>query len=294
MNDYINQITSLTEEIDSDLTYTANVLDLASRFDLSPWHFQRLFKSIVGDSLGKYIRGRRLSKASELLLNTERTIIEIAIDVGFNSHESFTRSFKSYFEMTPKEFRIMRPSVLIKKKPLLTTELLKHITKGMDLEPDIKIMPEQVIIGMETEVPSPFTTKDAICNFVGQTWFSLFDREDEIKHSNNSVMYALTKSPSGNFTEDLLRYIAGIPVNKVETVPDGMTAATIPEQKVAIFHTMTDIDEEVAKRTIDYIYGYWLFNSGYERGNGNDFEMFTDIVDKYTGKFTSNYIIPLK
>lgn len=291
---HLEMIFNIIEEIEINLAYKVNVLDLAKQLELSPWHFQRLFKSIVGDSIGSYIRGRRLSKAAELLSTTSRTIIDIAFEVGFNSHESFTRSFKSFFKYSPKEYRKVKTKVLTNQKPILSPELLSHLVDGMNLEPLIIDLPKQYIIGLETSVPSPFTTLDPICNSVGETWFKLFDRENEIIGSDNSKLCALTISPSGFYTEDVLRYIAGIPVENIDNIPHGMTSFIIPKQKVAIFDVVTNVDDEIAKKTVDFIYGYWLYNSGYERGSGTDYELFEDIVDRYKGEFKTKYVIPLK
>jgi AraC family transcriptional regulator len=293
MHQHLAMIRSLINEIEKNLAFDVSVLTLATSFDISPWHFQRLFKSIVGDSLGGYIRGRRLTRAALSLLNTSDTIITIAVDVGFGSHESFTRSFKAHFKLSPKQFRAKRPSVRLNEKPLLSPELLEHITQGMDLQPEIAELPIQHVVGMQTQVTSPFTTIEPICNMVAETWFGLFDRLSDIKHTSESSLYALTISPSGQFTENLLRYVAGVPVTKIEQVPEGMTSYTLPARKVAIFNTQTNVDAEVARRTIDFIYGYWLANQPHQRGIGDDYELFVDIKDPMKGEFTSKYVIPL-
>lgn len=293
MQKHLNMIQSLVDTIEETVGEEVNILTLANTFGISPWHFQRLFKSVVGDSLGGYIRGRRLSIAADMLLTTKLSIINIAFEVGFNSHESFTRSFKSYFKFSPKDFRVERPTVLINTKPLLNEELLAHITKGMYQEPMIMEFPEQIIVGFGVKVPSPFTTKIPICQLVSTSWFALFDKEEEIEKLLPFTYYGLSISSSGNFTEETLDYIAGVPVSSIKNIPKGMTSYTLPKQKVAIFDTKTNIDAEVAKRTIDYIYGYWLPNSPYQRGIGDDYELFEDVIDFRIGEFTSKYVIPI-
>ena len=286
-------IQELVDNIEENVGFDVNILNLAKSFELSPWHFQRLFKSIVGDSLGGYIRGRRLSIGAKQLLATDLSIINIAFEVGFNSHESFTRSFKSYFDFSPKKFREERPSVLIHEKPFLNDELLEHITEGMEQEPIIIDKQEQIIVGFDTDVPSPFNTLTPICEMVYTQWMTLFERQEEIQNAKKHTFLGLNVSPSGTFTEDILQYIAGVPVSTHAPLPEGMTTVTLPKQKVAIFDTKTNIDAEVAKRTIDYIYGFWLPNSPYERGVGNDYELFEDVHNFMTGDFVSKYVVPI-
>ncbi|OUR74720.1 AraC family transcriptional regulator, partial [Arcobacter sp. 31_11_sub10_T18] len=87
MQKHLEMIQDLVDKIEKDVSYDVNILSLSNSFDISPWHFQRLFKSIVGDSLGSYTRGRRLSLAATMLQTTKLSIVDIAFEVGFNSHE---------------------------------------------------------------------------------------------------------------------------------------------------------------------------------------------------------------
>jgi len=294
MQKHLKMIQDLVDNIEEDISLDVNILNLANFFGLSAWHFQRLFKSIVGDSLGSYIRGRRLSHAALKLQTTTSSIIDIAFEVGFSSHESLSRSFKSYYKFSPKEFRLQKSNILINEKPLLTDELLDHITNGMHQEPIIVEKPEQIIVGYGTQIPSPFSPRAKICELVADYWFKLFDDEHQIKNKIVHTYIALSISDSGNFTEDTLSYVAGVPVSALDALPKQMKSYTIPKQKVAIFEIKTDIDAEVAKKTIDYIYGYWLPNSKYKRGLGDDYELFEDVLDFRTGEFTSKYVIPIE
>lgn len=68
-------------------------------------HADRIFKNYVGKTLHQYINAVFLTKSAEELVDTEKTILDIALDNNFNSHEGFTRSFKSRFSVTPYEYR---------------------------------------------------------------------------------------------------------------------------------------------------------------------------------------------
>jgi len=293
MYKHLEMIQNLVDTIEENVGEDINVIELSQTFNLSPWHFQRLFKTLVGDSLGGYIRGRRLSRGADMLLQTPLSIIQIAFEVGFSSHESFTRSFKSYFNFSPKNFRKERPSVLLNTKPQLNDALLAHITDGMNQEPTIVDVDEQYIIGFDTQIPSPFHDREEICEYVATQWFALFERENEIPHATKHTYYGLSVSESGTFTETMLRYIAGVPVSSYNSIAEGMKVYHLPKQKVAMFDTKTNIGDDVTKRTIDYIYGYWLANSKYQRAQGDDYELFENVVDFRTGDFSSKYVIPI-
>lgn len=72
----------------------------------SKYHFHRLFTAYTGLPLMNYIKWLRLKRAAhQLIVHKEETIINIALDAGFESHESFSRAFKQICGQSPSEFR---------------------------------------------------------------------------------------------------------------------------------------------------------------------------------------------
>lgn len=292
MNVNHKHIQSLVDRIEANLAEDVNVVGLADAFNMSPWHFQRTFKSLVGDTLGGYIRGRRLTRAAELLLNSDQSIIDIALNVGFNSHEAFTRSFKSYFHHSPKEYRKNRPAVYLEEKPLLTTELYEHLAKGMEQKPVIEELPQRYLVGFGAGIPSPFVSNEDYCDILYEPWITLLERESKLPYRISGQYYGLMVSPSGNFTEGTLTYIAAAAVTTPTDVSDDMVLFAFPQQKVAMFEVFAGTENTLA-RTIDYIYGYWLPNSGFTRGYGNDYELFENVSDFTDPNLRSKYALPI-
>ena len=68
-------------------------------------HAERIFKEHIGKSLQEYIQAVCLSQGAEDLLKTGKSVMEIAMDSHFQSHEGFTRSFRRRFCLTPSEYR---------------------------------------------------------------------------------------------------------------------------------------------------------------------------------------------
>ena len=73
--------------------------------NMSETGLSRLFRSITGLSCIDYVIEYRLTKARGLLRTTDKPIIEIAFDTGFNNISYFNRTFKKHFHQTPTEFR---------------------------------------------------------------------------------------------------------------------------------------------------------------------------------------------
>ncbi|HMH70532.1 MAG TPA: AraC family transcriptional regulator [Candidatus Saccharimonadales bacterium] len=292
MQQAVQHIQGLVDHVEDNLSEDINIPQLADSFHVSSWHFQRLFKALVGDTVGGYVRGRRLTEAARLLSHTHLGIIDIAFSVGFGSHEAFTRSFKAYFGQSPADFRKNRPVVILNEKPLLSTKLVRHLASEIKHVPTITTVPAQIIVGIPTAIPSPFATDEIICESLGPLWRTLLKRQAEIKDQQPTAFYAITASPSGNFTEDTLNFIAGIPVGSADSVPEGMVVHTFPEQLVAMFDVAV-LDKDTVLKTINYIYGYWLPNSPYVRGSGSDYELFDEYEGFINPDSGSRYIIPI-
>lgn len=284
----------VVDHIEQHLSEKIDVVALANSHAVSPWHFQRLFKSHVGDTLGGYIRGRRLTRAAQLLLEHKFGIIDVAFEAGFQSHEAFTRSFKSYFHCTPQAFRETRPAVRLQDKPRLSSSLWAHMREDLQQAPHIFKRPALDLVGLSLPIPSPFVAGETHCDTMFPLWMDLLERLEDIPTRVHDTFLGMNMSPSGTFTEDTLTFFAGMPVNGFTgEVPTGMVHQTLPEQWVASFEVAV-VDEDTVLKTMDYIYGYWLPNSDYTRGNGHDYEYFVDVDHFRAPQLRSQYILPLQ
>ncbi len=102
------------ERVDKVISFIGKHLDeelsldkLSSVACFSKYHFHRLFTAHTGLSLQQYIRWLRLKRAAhQLNVDKESPIIEIALNAGFETHESFTRAFKQICGVNPSDFRL--------------------------------------------------------------------------------------------------------------------------------------------------------------------------------------------
>lgn len=79
--------------------------NLARSVGLSRPHFFKLFKQYMGVTPNVYMNTLRSERAIEELLNTDKTVTDIAFDLGFSSQASFTRFFSSNVGIAPSEYR---------------------------------------------------------------------------------------------------------------------------------------------------------------------------------------------
>lgn len=97
-------IKKLAEHIHSSPFEKYNLPQLAQQSSLSYVHFRTLFKELTGQSIGQYILEQQMLTAGELLKSRQFRIGELADYCGFIDIASFTRAFKRYYKVSPKQW----------------------------------------------------------------------------------------------------------------------------------------------------------------------------------------------
>ncbi|NIF48038.1 helix-turn-helix domain-containing protein [Enterobacter sp. Ap-1006] len=98
-------IETITGWIDNNIHRRLRIEDVARYSGYSKWHFQRIFLYYKGESIGRYIRIRKLQLAAQDLKNTQERIVDISVKYGFDSQQSFNRLFTRSFKMSPGTYR---------------------------------------------------------------------------------------------------------------------------------------------------------------------------------------------
>ena len=100
------QLLQVLDYIDAHLGREIELTDLAQLVDISQFHFSRLFKQSLGLSPYQYLLQQRIERAKQLLKQTDRLIVDIALECGFNSHSHLSKQFRQFTGMTPKAYRV--------------------------------------------------------------------------------------------------------------------------------------------------------------------------------------------
>ena len=103
--DWVESIHRAIQYIEAHLREDLSICTVAQQAALSPYYFQKGFTMLCGMTVGEYIRQRRLSAAGLEVLMTDRKIIDIALEFGYDAPDSFTKAFARFHGVTPAALR---------------------------------------------------------------------------------------------------------------------------------------------------------------------------------------------
>jgi len=100
----------IIQYIDNNLDTELSLEKVAEIAAYSPFHFHRIFKMIIGETLQNYIFRKRIEKSAFYLsLRKNLSVKDIYLNLGFSSHSDFSKAFKKYYGKSPSEFRKLSP-----------------------------------------------------------------------------------------------------------------------------------------------------------------------------------------
>jgi AraC family transcriptional regulator len=105
LESYHERMARVLAHIEAHLDEPLPLEDLAEVACFSPYHFHRVFRGMVGESVKEHVRRLRLERAARRLLRDDSTVLALALDAGYETPESFTRAFEALFGLAPSAFR---------------------------------------------------------------------------------------------------------------------------------------------------------------------------------------------
>ena len=103
--DYVARVNRAIDHIVRNLAAPLRLEDVAEVAYFSPFHFHRVFRSLIGETLSDFVKRLRLERALTLMSHRpDRSLTKIAFDVGFSSSSDFSRVFKKRFGLPPSAF----------------------------------------------------------------------------------------------------------------------------------------------------------------------------------------------
>ena len=251
-----------------------NISFLSNKVFVSPYYLQRIFYSIIGKTIGTYIRERRLTEAATDIKKGEK-VIEVAIKYGYESQESFTRAFKKFHGVNPG---VAKKGVIVACLPAIN---VKKFQKG-EINMDIKIEKEnEFTIIVKTKYFSGETSFEDVPKF----WDQFYER------GYQKVVPPMLGVCIDNNKSIEFEYGIGSLKEYCNEIPDGFKEINIPENLWGKFYTegkMPTAIQNLWKEVID-----WVENSEYEIAANYDFECYSE-GDSDSDDYVSGIWVALK
>lgn len=262
LNIYYERINTVVQYINNHLDEELDVAKLAQIGNYSPYHFHRIMRAYLGESLRAYIVRLRMETAISLLKYSGEAVTNIAFNVGYENPSSFNKAFKKRFGISPAELRKSN-----KREINLTGSKIKFYAMEnlKSLQPKMKdVKPRKVIYARSLGNYNQSAEKawNTVCTFAKEK--KLFGFKTEfigISHDDPKITDA-----------EKLRYDACVVVTK-DVKPDGeIGVQEVQGGRYAVFTHKGPYDK--LNNSYDYIFGKWLPESGLELRNIHSFEKY--------------------
>lgn len=248
-----------------------SLAELASAAAVSPFHFHRIWRALLGETVGQTILRLRLEASQELLRAKGASVTETAAALGFGTPQSFARAFRRHTGRTPSEHR---------NSPLSFSD-----TDTGDLKVSIDRRGEVVVVALRRE-GKPYTNLNET---FGRVW-SWADAADTLK--NLQGIYGIPLDDPKTVPEGKLRYDACLAVG-VAKAPQPFRVLCLPAGEYArLRHVGSYEGLEAATQSL---VSEWLLSSGREPADFPLLHHFHNDPDQTpVDELVTDILLPLK
>lgn len=265
--DYIES--HICEKLDYEL--------IARQAALSSYHFQRVFGILCGYTLGEYIRNRRLALAGEALAARKSKVIDVALDYGYDSPDSFAKAFYKFHGITPSAAR--EPGAILHAFPPLSIKI--SLEGGQIMKYRIEEKPQMILTGYKRRfegVPVERADQEGamfmstrveqyLLNGMSGDPASLYTVIDQVGDAGYDFAIA---APLSDWTREHMAedVCIGNEAKRFENI-------VIPAQTYAVFETdRVKYPTELHLNLRKQIVGQWLPFSGYTLADGPEINVY--------------------
>ena len=271
--------------IDDDLALS----DVSGVTAYSPYHFGRLFYYIADMPLSEYIRKRKLSLAAMALQSSNAKVIDLAVQYGYDSADSFTRAFVKQHDVTPSAAR--QSGVNLTIFPPLTFQIKIKGVQAMNWRIEEREAFE--VFGIERIFKNDENDK------VPGLW------DESFENGEYERLYKAAGAKNGEDGKHCINAVCGYFESGDDSFPymlcalkmpdsdtNGFQVAQIPKTTWAVFRSdKSDYIGLAIPELFNRAYSEWLPSSGYDKSPGPDMEIYYTDAD---GKHFEEVWIPVK
>lgn len=255
---------------------------LATPACMAPLHFHRVFRGLCGETPLQMHRRLRLERAAWRLADGKDSVLRVALDAGYETHEAFSRAFRAAFGRKPTEYRVLASSK--EGKPIAPSHRLQaacgvHVDGSAILIPNDLFIHQGALV-MDVQLEFRPETRVAALAHVGpyNTIGLAFDRLSVVAGPAglfappNARMVAVYYDDPESTPADSLRSAAGVTAALDAALPPGLHEIRLAAGRWGC--VMHRGSYEGLGDAWQRLLGQWLPNSGLRLGSGECYELY--------------------
>jgi AraC family transcriptional regulator len=268
--DYVHRVNRAIDHVTRHLAEPLPLEDVARIACFSPYHFHRIFRALVGETLHAFVKRVRLERALYLMSHREgASLTDIALSCGFSSSSDFSRCFRGQYGVPPsvfdvERFRRTRRDQMLDALVPDDRHRLERLPAGENPDgfairlrevPARRVAYVRVLEPYKGGVPAAIERMMAwarLRGLAGGQWLGYQWEDPEI------------------VPLDLCRYDVGLEIPATATVDGDVNVTVFPAMKLAEIDIAGPIELEM--RALDWLYRTWLPHSGYVPDHQPGFE----------------------
>lgn len=270
--------------IEANLDKKILLRDVAKEAFVSEFHFHRIFKSLTGETVKDFLIRLKIERSAMCLKHTDDEIGQIAFESGYENHETFTRAFKNYFDLTPQQYREKIQKVVIEKQTSYDENNVTLDKLNVE-EPTIQYLPDMHLayirhIGSYDKVASSFQR----LMFWAASHLVL-----KLKPTTLGIVYDNPELTE----EDKIRFDSCVVVNQAIQPKGEIGYKKIAGGRFAFFRYTGAYENFHA--VYDYIYNVCLFEKGWDLSDKPALELYRKFPPFYKPEnYLTDFCVPIK
>ena len=265
---YFERINPIVNYINNHLDEPLDLKKLAALGNYSPFHFHRIMRAYLGESLVSYVIRIRLETAANLLRYTELPVNDIAFKTGYENLSSFSKAFKKRFGISAIEFRQNNDAQILLNKTILKSKGMENLK---NTEPKIKEVKSRRVIYAQARGPYDKSAGEAwetVCAFAKKKHLFGFSTE----------MIGISYDDPKITDAEKLRYDACIVISKEIEAEGEIGTKEIAGGKYAVFTHRGPYEQFI--NSYDFIFGEWIKETKFELRDVPCLEKYLNSPDK--------------
>lgn len=254
--------------------------EIANVAGVSRYHVSRAFGEAIGRPITGYVRGRRLTEAAKALAAGATDILTVALEVGYGSHEAFTRAFREQFGLTPESVRAQRhvDNIELVEAVAMNHSVLKDIA-----EPRFESRKAFLVAGVSARYDY-----ESCGGGIPAQWQRFAPHIGSVPGQVGTDAYGVRYNSDDNG----LDYLCGVEVGEFSQLPPELSRVRVPANRYAVFTHHGHIS--AIRSTWSTIWSKWLPKSGHQIADAPDFERYDARFDARSGNGEVEIWVPLK